>query len=275
MAPKAMSPDLIDACPAPPQRNRGEIIRRVLEVLGACLLLLVFLEVANRVTDDRLYGSVITVVPALGLQAIAHWKGWRASLPVPGFSRLRLLSLAAPLLFVVGNFCGHPISASISLEVWIAVVLLCLVVGFGEELFFRGFLFALLRDARPTVCLLVTSLIFGLFHFGQGMRGIVYGGIIGLSFGLARLAGMPLTLLMLVHALINLPVQLPQVVGLPTDKIVINALAFKINTHSRFLLFVFALVYSIVITAVFITSYHSILQRARVWAGERLRRRPE
>lgn len=251
-----------------------EVIRLTLHVLAACLLLQAFIVLADRVTHDRLHGNLITAIPALGLQAFALWKGWRAHVPVRGLSRwLAILLWVAPFLFVAGNFCGHPISPSIRIEVWIAIGLLCLLVGLSEELLFRGYFFALLRHVNPAICLLVVSLIFGIFHYRLGTQGLVFAGIIGLSFGLARLAGMPLLLLMLLHALIDLPVLLPQTAGVPGEKVMINLLAFKINTHSGLLLFLFALVYTIVLTAVFIVHQHPIFQRVGRWAWKRLPRR--
>lgn len=264
-----MSPDSDDASPALSRRKCGEIVSLTLQVLGACLLLLALVLAARRVTHDLLYRCLITTVPIVCLQVIAYGKGWVASVPVLGSSRLRFLYLAGPFLIMAGNFCGHPISATTSREVWIAVVLVCMLVGFSEELMFRGFLFALLRDVSPTACLLVTSVIFGVFHFGQGMQGMMVAGIVGLSFGLARLAGMPLALLMTLHALIDLPTSLPQAAGLPTEKVVIHVLALKIHTQPRMVLIVFALAYSIFFAAVFMGRYHSVWQRVRGWMGDR------
>ena len=99
------------------------------------------------------------------------------------------------------NFLPH--------EIWLRVLLFYLLVGAGEEVFFRGFLFALMRDVLPTVSLLVTSLTFGLLHFQDGIQNVVFAGIVGLGYGLARQAGMSLVLLVLLHWLINVPGHLP------------------------------------------------------------------
>lgn len=73
--------------------------------------------------------------------------------------------------------------------VWL--VLAWVSAGFGEELFFRGFLITRLSDAfeglRFGRALAVTgaALVFGLFHvYYQGLRGLVIGGSIGLFLGI-------------------------------------------------------------------------------------------
>jgi len=65
-----------------------------------------------------------------------------------------------------------------------AWALLCLIVGFSEELIFRGYLqmqsISLLH--RIPVSIALTSLIFGAAHGYQGVRGIVIIGVYGFLF---------------------------------------------------------------------------------------------
>ena len=103
--------------------------------------------------------------------------------------------------------------------------LLCLIVGFSEELIFRGYLqsqsIALLRNLPVSVVL--TALIFGAAHGYQGMRGIVLISIYGALFGCITLlrknlfpgmlahswhdfaTGIALSILRATHFLDNLP----------------------------------------------------------------------
>jgi membrane protease YdiL (CAAX protease family) len=67
--------------------------------------------------------------------------------------------------------------------------LLCLVVGFSEELIFRGYLqsqgIALLRNTP--IALILTSIVFGAGHGYQGVRGIFLISIFGALFGILTL----------------------------------------------------------------------------------------
>ena len=80
--------------------------------------------------------------------------------------------------------------------------LLCLIVGFSEELIFRGYLqsqsIALLRNLPVSVVL--TALIFGAAHGYQGMRGIVLISIYGALFGCITLLRKNLFPGMLAHS---------------------------------------------------------------------------
>ena len=63
--------------------------------------------------------------------------------------------------------------------------LLCLIVGFSEELIFRGYLqsqnIALLH--RVPIAVVVTAVIFGAAHGYQGVRGILLISVFGILFG--------------------------------------------------------------------------------------------
>lgn len=63
--------------------------------------------------------------------------------------------------------------------------LLCLIVGFSEELIFRGYLqlqgIALLR--RVPLSLVLTAIVFGAAHGYEGARGIVIITVYGALFG--------------------------------------------------------------------------------------------
>jgi hypothetical protein len=88
-----------------------------------------------------------------------------------------------------------------SIEI-VAWGLLCLVVGFSEELIFRGYLqsqsIALLRNLPVAVVL--TAVIFGAAHGYQGVRGIVLISIYGTLFGCITLLRKNLFPGMLAHS---------------------------------------------------------------------------
>ncbi|MCX7702203.1 MAG: CPBP family intramembrane metalloprotease, partial [Gemmataceae bacterium] len=52
---------------------------------------------------------------------------------------------------------------------WMVLLAMAVIPGVVEELFFRGFLFnALLRHVRPGAVIVVTAILFGLFHIFPG-----------------------------------------------------------------------------------------------------------
>jgi membrane protease YdiL (CAAX protease family) len=77
--------------------------------------------------------------------------------------------------------------------------------GWGEELFYRGYLFALLSSMMPlAAAAVVSTLMFSAAHFYQGVRGIVQTSIMGGVFmGLYLVSG-SLVVPMLAHALYDI-----------------------------------------------------------------------
>ncbi len=77
--------------------------------------------------------------------------------------------------------------------------------GWGEELFYRGYLFALLSSMMPpAAAAVVSTALFGAAHFYQGVRGIVLTTLMGAVFmGLYMVSG-SLVVPMLAHALYDI-----------------------------------------------------------------------
>ena len=82
--------------------------------------------------------------------------------------------------------------------------------GFGEEIIWRGFLMTrvagLLGDGRRAwiASLILSSTVFGLLHFYQGLSGVVMTGLSGLLLGtLFLLSGRNLWLPILTHGMLN------------------------------------------------------------------------
>ncbi|NML62458.1 CPBP family intramembrane metalloprotease [Massilia sp. RP-1-19] len=80
--------------------------------------------------------------------------------------------------------------------------------GICEEVLYRGFLFAYLQSAPwnldPVTTLLLASAMFGIAHFGQGLKGMLLTGTIGLFLGYLYIATGSLLAPIIVHILIDL-----------------------------------------------------------------------
>lgn len=80
--------------------------------------------------------------------------------------------------------------------------------GICEEVLYRGFLFAYLQAAPwsldPLTTLLVSSAMFGIAHAGQGIKGVLMTGTIGLVLGYLYIVTGSLLVPIVVHILIDL-----------------------------------------------------------------------
>lgn len=97
------------------------------------------------------------------------------------------------------TFMSEPIEGEIDrwgdiqgdLQMYVILITLSLVsAGFGEEMFFRGFLITRLKTVfsdiylSSAISVLLAALLFGYMHvYYQGLVGLVNGGIIGVIFG--------------------------------------------------------------------------------------------
>ena len=121
--------------------------------------------------------------------------------------KLALKTIVMPLLgapptnaayqFLVGNTAALP---RMMFAVFVGA-------GFGEELFWRSFLFERLGKllgtgaAATIVTVVVTSVLFGLVHIpGQGIPGAEQAAVTGLVFGTIYAASRRIFLLMIMHA---------------------------------------------------------------------------
>lgn len=80
--------------------------------------------------------------------------------------------------------------------------------GICEEVLYRGFLFAYLQAAPwgldPLTTLLASSAMFGIAHLGQGVKGVLLTGMIGVFLGYLYIATGSLLVPIVVHILIDL-----------------------------------------------------------------------
>jgi membrane protease YdiL (CAAX protease family) len=160
-------------------------------------------------TDVSYVRAIGQIVLALLAAVVAVRIGWRTVEPEGGrVHDARLLVL--PILFA-----ALPLAAGLRIESWPMFLFLTameLVVGFSEELVFRGFILRALLPGGTTRAVLVSSALFGLVHLGN----IVYGasvvvtlsqvvGVFAFGVGMAAivLRGKAFWPVILIHALAN------------------------------------------------------------------------
>jgi len=101
--------------------------------------------------------------------------------------------------FLAGN------TAMLPAAIWTMIA-----AGFGEETVFRGFLFARLKRLlgwnrnSKLLIVLITSAIFALAHYSQGIAGIEQAAITGLVFGIIFVINRSIWMIMIAHAAFDL-----------------------------------------------------------------------
>jgi len=78
-----------------------------------------------------------------------------------------------------------------------------LIVAIMEELYSRGIVYHSLENKSEVTALLGSSIVFGLFHIRQGIRGIISKVFIGFGWGSVRYTSSMIFLLFLFHYWIN------------------------------------------------------------------------
>jgi len=90
------------------------------------------------------------------------------------------------------------------------IPIIIIKAGFGEETFFRGYLFERLgmllgaSTLAKVLTVLLTSMLFGLLHYNQGTSGIEQAMIMGIVFGTIFAITNELWMLMCLHAAFDL-----------------------------------------------------------------------
>lgn len=164
--------------------------------------------------------------PALAGLLVVGWAGWTKTWRDFGFVRPKswagslLLGAGAGILFklllksVVMPLLGAPpVNAAYH---WLAgntsalpAILAAVVIGagFGEEAFFRSWMFERLRRLRlPALAIvLLTSALFAAAHYqGQGLPGVEQAAITGLAFGTAYALSGRIFTVMVAHAFFDI-----------------------------------------------------------------------
>ena len=113
------------------------------------------------------------------------------------FPFLRILNLSkGPAIGYEVNFTKAGIFNSFIISV---------TAGFCEEIIWRGYALKYLTKIHnsPVIALIISSIFFGLFHWGYGLYGIVSTAIIGLIFGIIVLWRKNLLAVILIHFLVD------------------------------------------------------------------------
>lgn len=101
----------------------------------------------------------------------------------------------------------QPFGINSALEIPLAF-LLCLAVGYREEIYFRSYLTTRFTElgVKPVPAVIGVSLVFGMAHWGQGVIGVVTTFFIGVVFGLIFNAKKDLHAVALAHTFYNFAV---------------------------------------------------------------------
>lgn len=155
----------------------------------------------------RAFGQIVLAV-AMGL--IAVLVGWRRVEPQAGRVRSALVIVIALVIAALPFALGVRIEG---IGWFVFIVVMELIVGFSEELAFRGLiLYALLPKGRITA-LLVSSVLFGGVHLANILYGSAVGitllqvlgaSVFGFGLGAIVLRTGALWPVMLIHALANI-----------------------------------------------------------------------
>ena len=178
------------------------------------LLTVLILKVGAALTPPEAYGKVklvafasTIVLPLLLVQALGLWKQVGFDLDKVRPTRLFLVSLLACVLFVSMGIEMHPgFAGEATLQLFNA---------FGEELLFRGVIFALLLRLSPWRAIAINGVLFGSMHLIHGfmdgnwdtaMTQAVVTAMCGMMFTAVRMGTGSLWLVIALHMLINLSI---------------------------------------------------------------------
>ena len=171
----------------------------------ALLIFVISAAAGSWVTRNTVLVEAITALGPVVFWAVYRHR-WRrpevmpVTVGIPSF-----LLWLCPVLVVLTNVFGLRLAQWPDLATISSVAGYCLLIGMAEEMTFRGVMHAAFRALAPAWYVLISSAVFGVLHYSQGIEGIGVTSLVGLAFALARVAGMPLVALILCHALIDMP----------------------------------------------------------------------
>ena len=166
--------------------------------------------VISAAAGSRVTGNTVLLEAITALGPVVLWAGYRSRwqrpevMPVAVAMRCFFLWLC-PVLVVLANVYGMHLSKWPDVGTVSKVAVYCVLIGVAEELTFRGVIHAAFRALSPAWYVVISSVLFGVLHYSQGLEGIGITFIVGLAFGLAKVADMPLLALILCHAVIDMP----------------------------------------------------------------------
>lgn len=118
---------------------------------------------------------------------------------------LPILMVVSPWLFAAVNVWGKVVPSTLITTAALTNLVVALLIGVTEELLFRGLLFRAFQGRSMALYVLLGSITFGLLHYNQGYQGVMVTAVVGSSYSLARVAGAPLSWLIVCHAVTDFP----------------------------------------------------------------------
>jgi membrane protease YdiL (CAAX protease family) len=107
--------------------------------------------------------------------------------------------VALPICFLAAAWISRNVSYGLTTTTG-KIIIASVCVGIAEESFFRGTMLKAFQGFRKPWYLLASSALFAFTHITYSPMAMLNLTIVGLAYGLARLAGIPLAVLVLVHA---------------------------------------------------------------------------
>jgi len=170
--------------------NRMTLIVLAVEVVLAAVGLVVGWWIGTPILEDTrvdLYSGLLALAATLPLVAFVFW-GMRTEMAFLARLRELVRETIVPLFANVSPF---------------EILLISIMAGIGEEMFFRGFLQASLgRVVNPWIALALVSVLFGLAHYVSLGYAIITG-LLGLYMGALLLLTGNLFVPIAVHALFD------------------------------------------------------------------------
>ena len=117
----------------------------------------------------------------------------------------RALFLLSPFLLLSVADLDFPLAIFDRATVFAIIVVESIAIGVSEELTFRFSLHRLWSQYSATFFVVGSALIFGILHIPNGTEVAIISTIIGMMFGLARIAGMPIAALIVMHGFVDAP----------------------------------------------------------------------
>jgi len=159
--------------------------------------------VMERRLDWTRYTEVLGAIPVLFCSLLILRIHPARPLRMPGL--LRTVVLALPFLPLFFASYAFPEWSRDQAAAWTFIIIQTLAIGVTEELVFRFSLYRLWSQYGATFYVAASALLFGVLHYPLGVQVSVIATIIGLAFGASRVAGMPLLVLILLHAFYDGP----------------------------------------------------------------------
>ena len=147
------------------------------EVLFAVLWIVAYCAVMTPIKGGYSWGSVLTPLAlaafAAGITVFVRLCHLEEKYGLNGWTKdsKRMLYLIPMWLLATGNLWDGIAPSYRGTELVLATVSMCLV-GYVEEMLFRGFLFkAMLKDGKPLTAIIVSALTFGMGHLVNLLAG--------------------------------------------------------------------------------------------------------